>query len=275
MAQKKLFIAIAVLLVAAKTTTGWIFGKPGDKPEWDDFKATFLKYNNLPMTSDDAKDAGWTSTAVCQNDAYFNGNRYILNGDSAVMLLYDSNGKIAGIQTGVPKSKATDGFYKKDHWVEDGDMLVVTAYFVHPSVICNGTRKASKYLGDGLFIQTGKTPSSLMEIPLKQDDVKKTKWVEGKCVWGMGKHYWYDISNNMNCDNFFPMFLLYNGGKLNAFGFVMQGNFESSRYEHPPARVLDFFFQSHTQPICVKQLAAGGLSTVHIYLQHRPYFNHC
>ena len=149
--------------------------------------ATFLKYKNLPRTSDDAKNAGWTSTAVCQSvcsewmrmrnkhlnsetsepqnflsleaccacafiyyisllasyhihhapwsivvkfacikfrplqlfhtlytfififsnfsyfldDAYFRGNRYILNDDSAVMLLYDSNGKIAGIQCGV------------------------------------------------------------------------------------------------------------------------------------------------------------------------------
>ncbi len=35
------------------------------------------------------------------DDAYFRGNRYILNNDIAVMLLFDSNGKIAGIQNGV------------------------------------------------------------------------------------------------------------------------------------------------------------------------------
>lgn len=32
---------------------------------------------------------------------YFAGNRYVLKGDTAVMLLFDSNGKIAGIQNGV------------------------------------------------------------------------------------------------------------------------------------------------------------------------------
>ena len=32
---------------------------------------------------------------------YFAGNRYVLNGDTAVILLFDSNGKIAGIQNGV------------------------------------------------------------------------------------------------------------------------------------------------------------------------------
>jgi hypothetical protein len=35
------------------------------------------------------------------DDAYFRGNRYILNNDIAVMLLFDSKGKIAGIQNGV------------------------------------------------------------------------------------------------------------------------------------------------------------------------------
>lgn len=32
---------------------------------------------------------------------YFAGNRYVLKGDTAVMLLFDSKGKIAGIQNGV------------------------------------------------------------------------------------------------------------------------------------------------------------------------------
>jgi len=32
---------------------------------------------------------------------YFAGNRYVLKGDTAVMLLFDHNRKIAGIQNGV------------------------------------------------------------------------------------------------------------------------------------------------------------------------------
>ena len=32
---------------------------------------------------------------------FFAGNRYVLKGDTAVMLLFDANGKIAGIQNGV------------------------------------------------------------------------------------------------------------------------------------------------------------------------------
>ncbi|XP_028400184.1 uncharacterized protein LOC114523458 [Dendronephthya gigantea] len=265
-----------IFLSFAVGINGWLFSPSKDpvKPEWDRFSATFLKYKDLPMNVADAKKGGWTLTRSCQEDAYFRGNRYVLNNDHSVMLLFDSKGKIAGIQNGIQKSSATQNFYTKPHWVEDGSLLVITAYFVDPKVICAGGREESKYLGDSLFIQNGASPSSLMEIPLKEDVVeKKTKWVKGKCVYGMGQHYWYDISNEMSCDDFFPAFLLYNGGKLNAFGWVTMGNFKSERYEHPPSWVLGGFFQDDTMPSCVSKIPE--LSTIHIYLQHRPYFNVC
>jgi charged multivesicular body protein 7 len=42
----------------------------------------------------------------------------------------------------------------------------------------------------------------------------------------------------MNCDDMFPAFLLYNGGKLNAFGWATMGDFPGDRYEHPGQSVL-------------------------------------
>ena len=53
-----------------------------------------------------------------------------------------------------------------------------------------------------------------------------------------GRHYWYDISADMDCDDFYPMFLLYNSGHLTGFGWVAQGNAASPRYEHPPPKKL-------------------------------------
>jgi len=44
-------------------------------------------------------DVSVSVTVAASN--YFAGNRYVLKGDTAVMLLFDSNGKIAGIQNGV------------------------------------------------------------------------------------------------------------------------------------------------------------------------------
>jgi hypothetical protein len=65
-------------------------------------------------------------------------------------------------------------------------MLVITAYFVDPEVICAAGRDESKYVGNSLHIQNGASPSSLMTIPLKEDDVANTDWVYGKCVPAMG-----------------------------------------------------------------------------------------
>jgi hypothetical protein len=74
-------------------------------------------------------------------------------------------------------------------------MLVVSAYFVDPKVICAGGREESDYLGDSLYIQNGASPSSVMEIPLKEKDVGKP-WVNGKCVYAMGKFYPRGLSRN-------------------------------------------------------------------------------
>lgn len=42
----------------------------------------------------------------------------------------------------------------------------------------------------------------------------------------------------MDCDDFYPMFLLYNRDRLTGFGWVTQGNADSPRYEHPPPNRL-------------------------------------
>lgn len=56
----------------------------------------------------------------------------------------------------------------------------------------------------------------------------------------LGRHYWYNISKDMDCKDFYPMFLLYNKkGRLTGFGWVSMGRAESSRYEHPPPNRLN------------------------------------
>ena len=40
---------------------------------------------------------------------------------------------------------------------------------------------------------------------------------------------------DMPCEDAFPMFLLYNNGKLNSFGWAFQTLLNEPIYEHPPA----------------------------------------
>lgn len=52
----------------------------------------------------------------------------------------------------------------------------------------------------------------------------------------LGVHYWYNMTEDMSCERIFPIFLLFNGGRLNAFGFAFATNITDSekRFEHPP-----------------------------------------
>ena len=47
-------------------------------------------------------------------------------------------------------------------------------------------------------------------------------------------HYGYKVSREMDCENFAPWFLLYNGGRLNAFGFVDFGYLGNDYVENLP-----------------------------------------
>lgn len=53
-----------------------------------------------------------------------------------------------------------------------------------------------------------------------------------------GKHFWYDLRVDLDCNKAFPVFLLYNGGELTGFGWTMLTNLTSPRYEHPTLAAL-------------------------------------
>ena len=92
----------------------------------------------------------------------------------------------------------------------------------------------------------------------------------------MGKHYWRWISSDMNCNNTYPIFILYTRSKLNAWGIAMAHSdrpyLTSDRWEHPGGTELEYFFQSDTFPQCL--LDAGTLSTQHIYMTN-PIWDNC
>ncbi|XP_028399987.1 uncharacterized protein LOC114523308 [Dendronephthya gigantea] len=249
---------------------------PGPEKSWTDLKVTFGKFSSLPQTIRDAEKGGWKKTASCDDvSSYFLGNRYVLGSDTSTMVLYDSKGDFAGIQFGIAKSLATQKMFikKKSHWNEEGDSFVMTAYFTHPSRVCQGERTE-----DGLFIQTGPTPNDLMSIPYEESNLGPTPWVKGKCFFLMGQHYWFNISKEMHCDDLFPVFLLYNKQKLTGFGWAMIADFQTTaRVEHPTQSIFKYFAAEETEPKCLTEISKAGikLTTQHVYLKKYPWFIVC
>lgn len=260
----KSFIALACLVASAGC---FLFGKKVE-PDWDELSVTFPKYSGLPKTESDAKSNGWVENADGCKSGAFKGKRYLKDGNTASMLLFDHNGNVAGYQMAVPDTSKIATFWTKAHIHENG-LYIMTSYFTDPDTICSGQRATTDgYVGDNLYLVLNNGP---VKIPLNEVNVLSTMWTKGKCFVGMGQHYWYNIRKDMDCNEFAPFFLLYNGGKLNGYGFATFGNLKNDRVENPPQSAIKLFFQQ--KPVCIEK--QPYLTTQHVYLQRRPYLNFC
>lgn len=281
-----------LFIVLASAVIGSINAAPFQKDGvmWNDLKVTwslnpFSSYTfaQLPRKRDDAVSKGFELLDEHCSDSTkpFRGYRYWLDEDPAVILIYDKNGYIAGIQTGIDLHKYNydPGAWRSGHpYVNYLDLQTLTAYFVDPTTICTGRSDSdfnNEGTGTGLWIQNGTNPESqLITIPLDQSSVSSTRWTLGKCFYTMGVHYWYDLSTDMPCDHFFPFFLLYNGGKLNGFGFIFNVNVQTPRYEHPPPSSSSQFMQD--VPLCFNDDPSyQKMSSMHVYLTSSPQTNFC
>ncbi|XP_012945640.1 uncharacterized protein LOC106013718 [Aplysia californica] len=162
----------------------------------------------------------------------------------------------------------------KPPFLVDEDRYTLSAYFVHPSIICTTGRTvaqvSSQGLGSNLYIQTTQDPDTSLLVPRQETNLRGSNWTEGQCFFSMGRHYWYDLEKDMNCGDIFPVFLLYNGGQLTGFGWAMVNDVRSVRYEHPPSALIRLFIKN--PPRCL--FDAEALSAMHIYLND-ALFNLC
>jgi len=255
--------------------------------KWNGLEVTFginpLDSNvfaSLPRTQSEATSGGWTKVADCDNTGKFRGVRFVKNNDYAVVLLFDVNGYIAGIQCSIAKSGLPSDYppaKQRGHlFQDDGAHHTLTAYFVDPSTICTTGRSSVDFANDGtgtgLFLQNGSNPlTQSIHIPSQEQAVTHSAWTKGHCFPAMGVHYWYSVSTDMSCDDFQPVFLLYNEGRLTAFGWAMGVGQTSSRFEHPPHASFSAFL--NPVPKCLDNYAA--LSTMHIYMTAHPTQDLC
>ena len=157
---------------------------------------------------------------------------------------------------------------------DEGTFWTINAYFIDPTTVCSKTASVKQSTGDRLVFYSSKQSVS---IPLKESDIT-SYWTQGQCFWTMGQHYWGDLSGQVNADtnpdNFVPIFLQYNKGNLNGFGWALNADLQSIRYEHPTASVLPQFFKV-VPKFMGDPTKSGVLSTVHIYLDSTPQLNFC
>ncbi|XP_065659255.1 uncharacterized protein LOC100203209 isoform X3 [Hydra vulgaris] len=238
-------------------------------PNWKTLSVKYAFYRSLPISENAAIISSWKLLAnSCEVESQFIGKRYALNNDLATVLMFDLNGILAGIQMGISEDIKEAKWFGKIH-IKDVDTNYVTAYFTEPSDICNNIIIRNKdYVGDKLGILSGK---ELQDMPLKEAELKGTKWTKGKCVFGRGQHYWYNVKSDMDCSDFFPIFLLYNNKLLTGFGFVVCGILNNTNVERHNPEKLKYLLEPITHPKCID--ACADISTQYVYLNENPGLN--
>ncbi|CAG0897811.1 unnamed protein product [Darwinula stevensoni] len=245
-------------------------------------------FDAMPLRSSDAEAEGWrrVDEAELCDGGQFRGIRYALDGDLAAILIFDQNGIIAGYQTAITVEESTangntfpfgeKSIFRQDV-IDDVDVYALTAYFIDPGRICEGRTDEefeTEGTGTGLYLQIGEDPTDpdqghWLQNLFEEDMPNNPEWVFGACFFSMGNHYWLNIASDMDCDDFFPVFLLFNNGKLTAFGWGIHGYYESPRFEHPPSFSLGMFLDP--VPNCLVEVTDTiGVSTMHIYFNSDP-----
>nr|XP_022338086.1 uncharacterized protein LOC111133747 [Crassostrea virginica]XP_022338087.1 uncharacterized protein LOC111133747 [Crassostrea virginica] len=258
----------------------------GRSPKWNDLRITW-DYNStssnlmgnpsafahLPLKESDAIIDGFMLLTDCTGSVNFVGRRYWRSNDPALVLIYDSKGLIAGIQTGIPDN-LPNGYptrnLKPRPFVLEGNILFVTAYFMEPSKICSSTRTEtqviSEGIGTGLYFQNGPNPvTDAVSVPLDESAIQQTLWGQGKCVPRLGQQYKYNVRKDMYCEEMAPLHLMYDRGHLVAFSWFFISDVQSPVFEKIPQTLYSRIFQ--TVPDCLYTM--GQVTSLHIFLTDR------
>ncbi|XP_065070467.1 uncharacterized protein LOC135695330 [Rhopilema esculentum] len=260
--------AIIVFMVAITETVGGSSQANRCINDWDALSVKFPNRMNLPITIEQAVEQGWVKKDArsCKDHSYFVGKRWELPGSEMPYILFGENNKLAGIQSVFPNTIEVPKHYK-EMFQEENTRYHLTAYFTQPENICWDKAPSERHcIGNSLYIQVGSNKNHVLKVPLLQQNLKNTNWVIGHCFNGMGTHYWYNVTSYMKYEDFLPVFLLYNDGRLNGFGWAVKGNTPGNMsYEHPPAYAIELFFRDATLPRFMIQLRHR--TTQHFFMQ--------
>mmetsp|Transcript_23908 Transcript_23908/g.37949 ORF Transcript_23908/g.37949 Transcript_23908/m.37949 type:complete len:279 (-) Transcript_23908:28-864(-) len=253
---------------------------------WDRLQTTwnidvFAGFYHVPLTMTAAESKGWKQLLKC-GETGSPGNVYYLGDDLSSMPIYNADGKIAGIILGMLNpgaSEETDASAFTQYKMQNGTQFWgVQGTFRDPSTICTANSSGNIEVGDRLWFPNGDSNGKIYGAPLRENSTALSAdgWVKGGCFPVMGWHYWRYLKVDMDCNDIYAIFLLYNGDKLNAWGIALthddRPNLTSYRWEHPGGAELKPFFQSGDEPTCLPN--QGTLTTQHIFLTN-PIWDEC
>jgi len=267
----------AILVVAVLFTVAFS-AVSAQEVLWHELSTTFLKNHHQPRTVADAEAAGWIRINGCE-DTRFAGNRYARTLEFPdMMLLYDNQGKVAGMQSVIPQEELAfsckenvNEFYVHDV-INGKELCLTTAYFVDPPASICFVQEDSVMLSDQLSFQMGEGfgDANLYKVPQTHDAaVNSEAWIEQDYFLGMG-HHMTPPYDTQDCTKVKPFQAMYaeEGIHCKNSGFVWQHISKTPArdgWEKPPKVAVEMILKH--PPKCILDGAADGLATtMHVFM---------
>eukprot|EP01104_Vermistella_antarctica_P017833 TRINITY_DN6409_c0_g1_i1.p1 TRINITY_DN6409_c0_g1~~TRINITY_DN6409_c0_g1_i1.p1 ORF type:complete len:610 (+),score=134.12 TRINITY_DN6409_c0_g1_i1:172-2001(+) len=224
MAKFTLALSLLSLFFLALTTTPCLSSGVGDR-----LLTTFLKFDQQPLTVENAEDDGWESFTDCDPNigiGYTQKKFFSSPGPTKtdpIILYYTSAGQLAGaglMTFNGPPEELRGTWWKP---LEGSDSkYTISVSFRDPALMCSGDT-ATEPLGDRLIVNQD-IPAASLSIPLTSDEATAQGFMAGNCIEKMGIHYSYDLSTMDGTSSFvaanqMPVVPMYNAdtGALRNF----------------------------------------------------------
>ncbi|KAJ1526540.1 hypothetical protein ONE63_008127 [Megalurothrips usitatus] len=155
---------------------------------------------------------------------------------------------------------------------------------VVPEVLLAGGRPMSKSTltvpGALYILQTDDDGKEIKRLEVSDNEwnAPQAGFTEQACFYGMGKHYFQELSKTSKCEEHRPHFLLYGPktSKLNGYGYTFYGKPNQGRgwFETPPALVAKQI--APNSPDCMsKFINKYGMFTMHVFFVDKPWYTTC
>lgn len=245
---------------------------------WVELTTTFGLKNPQPRTAAEAQSAGWVKIEDPSNR--FAGARYHPPMDVPdKVLIYDTVGQVAGLQSGAPEADFVSGdCTKNDFYVRDKingiQFCLATYYFKNPWTISKVAAMDDE-MEEEIHLQRGdswEAEGSLIRVPQYYSELKDNpdKWVLHRYFSGMGQHATRPDAILEDCITATPFQALYawnDDHECVNSGFVAShlSTTTGDGWEKPGSDVIDMIFVN--PPQCVLDAGhAGNATTMHVFL---------
>ncbi|XP_034233722.1 uncharacterized protein LOC117640874 [Thrips palmi] len=246
---------------------------------------------DLPRTTEDAVKDKWAPVAgVLAGKGV---SVWCRDGDYRVCLLFDKLGSVAGIQvshsvealkqTGVPQDFSTIPDWTRQTVLGE-DVYSAIAYFEDPSALQRGegrTLTKDTNTAEGIWIeQSGAAPQ---KIAFEESELASTTaYTRQGCLFGQGRHYFYNLTKESSCTDRRPYYMLYEAKTKQMLGFGViifgeppQRSFPHRKwFLHAPSFVAPFV--TPNGPACTQQwMHKYGTTSLHVFFRPKPWKISC